>query len=208
LFRLLLISPNRTQTHEQIIEAFWREKTPSSAKALLHQATSSLRHLLEPKLPGKFPSRYVLVEGGRVTLQLPPGSWVDFEAFEFHYDRRQWAEAFALYRGDLFPDDRYEDWAVLPRERWRQMAIQVMIHVAREMLAAGQFDRAIDACQRALALEPWQEEAVLLGMKAYIAQNNRAGAIRLYLALTQRLRDELGIAPQKMLQDLYQTLLE
>ncbi len=208
LFRLLLVSPNRSQTREQIIESLWREKTPSSAKALLHQATSSLRHLLEPKLPRKFPSRYLQVEGGWVALRLPPGSQVDFEMFEQHYHRREWAAAFALYRGELFPDDRYEDWAALPRERLRQMAVRVAMHVAQEAFAAERFNRTLDACRRALSLEPWEEEAVLLGMKAYLALNDRAGAIRLYRTLAQRLQSELGIEPQKTLQNLYESLLK
>lgn len=207
LFRLLLISPNYTQTYEQIIEALWPDKTPSSAKALLHQATSSLRHLLEPKLPHKFPSRYLHVEGGRVILQLPPGSQVDFEEFEYHCEHRQWAKAFALYGGELFPDDRYDDWAIIPRERLKQKAVHAAVQLASQMLAAGRFDRTLAVCDTVLQWEPWQEEAVLLGMKACIAQNDRAGAIRLYLALKKRLQSDLGIEPQASLQTLYQSLL-
>lgn len=207
LFRYLLIAPHRTATQEQIIEALWREKTPSSAKSLFHQATSGLRHVLEPGLPTKFPSRYLQVKGGLVILHLPSGSWVDTEAFDAYYAQKQWDAAFALYDGELLPDDRYDDWAVAPREALKQKVIRVAVLMASQLLSAGQINRAIDACRAALSLEPWQEEAVLLGMKAYIAQNNRIGAIRLYLTLQKRLQEDLGIKPEDSLQKLYQSLL-
>jgi len=207
LFRLLLISPRRSLFRDQVAEALWPEKPPGSTPALFHQATSALRRTLEPDLPGKFPSRYVTSEGGRVTLRLPEGSWVDFEALERHMETEAWREALALYHGELFPDDRYADWAAVPRERLRQWAVQAALAVARERLEDGDARAALEATRRALALEPWQEEAVLLGMRACLALHDRAGALRLYLDLDRRLQEELGIAPRPDVQQLYQSLL-
>ncbi|HEY66873.1 MAG TPA: tetratricopeptide repeat protein [Thermoflexia bacterium] len=207
LFRLLLISPGRSLFRDQVTEALWPEKSPASMSALFHQATSALRRALEPDLPEKFPSRYLEVGGGRVTLHLPAGSSVDFEIFEEHIRNEEWEAALALYRGDLFPGDRYADWAAAPRERLRQEAMRASLAVARRRLEDGHAEAALDACRRALELEPWQEEAVLLGMQACIVLNDRAGAIRLYLDLERRLREEVGIEPQEDLRRLYSRLV-
>jgi hypothetical protein len=84
LFGLLLISPDHTLSRDQIVEAVWSDKSIVSAQPLFHRATSALRRVLEPDLPDRFPSRYLEVDGGHVTLHLPIDSWLDFEVFEQH----------------------------------------------------------------------------------------------------------------------------
>jgi len=207
LFRLLLVSSNRSTLRDEVIQAIWPDKPPDSVQSLFHQATSALRRALEPDLPDKFPSRYLCVERGQISLQLPTGSWVDFEAFEAHIENRSWEAALECYRGNLFPGDLYSDWAAGPRERLKQLALRAAIAAARNALEAQRPDQVLNVCRRALALEPWQEEVVLLGMKACVMLNDRAGAIRLYQRLEHSLRDELDVAPQQQLQQLYRSLI-
>lgn len=206
LFRLLLISPDRSLYRDQVTEALWPERATSSIPALFHKATSALRRTLEPDLPDKFPSRYLVVEEGRVTLQLPAGSTIDLERFEEAVRQNEWERAIALYQGELYPADRYADWAAETRERLVHHFVRAALAAGADRLAAGRPNRALDACRRVLALDPWQEEAVLLGMQACIALGDRTGAIRLYRELERTLQDELGIAPQASLQTLYQSL--
>jgi len=103
---LLLFSAGHTLARDEIIETLWPDKSIGQAQPLFHRATSQLRRVLEPDLPDKFPSRYLEVDEGRVTLHLPPGSIIDFEEFEQHICHEQWIEALTIYGGDLFPDDR------------------------------------------------------------------------------------------------------
>jgi DNA-binding SARP family transcriptional activator/Tfp pilus assembly protein PilF len=207
LFRLLLVSPGHLLSREQVFEALWPEKSPRSTQALFYQATSALRRALEPDLPDKFPSRYLEVEEGQVILHLPPDSWIDFVAFRQHLQTQDWEAAVAIYGGELFPGDRYADWAAAPRERLIQELIRAARAVARQRLERQEFSAALEACRRVLALEPWQEEAVLLGMQACVALNDRAGALRLYQELERGLAEALGIAPQAELQRVYRSLL-
>ncbi len=207
LFRLLLVSPGRSLLRDQIVEALWPEKSPSSTRALLYQATSALRRALEPDLPGKFPSRYIAFDEGRVTLNLPHGSRVDFEEFEKHAKDGEWEASLALYLGELYPGDRYAGWAAVPCERLAQLAVRALVNVARNRLEAGHADSALDACRRAIAQEPWHEHAVLLGMQAMMALNDRTGAIRLYQDLKRHLRDELDTEPEETLRLFHQSLL-
>jgi DNA-binding SARP family transcriptional activator len=207
LFRLLLISTGRSLSRDQVIEALWPMKSPTSSLTPFHQATSALRQALEPDLPEKFPSRYLEVEGGKVNLHLPPGSWVDFEAFEQYVQSADWKAAVAQYQGELFPGCRYMDWAVIPRERLARLFLQALGELSKTYLDSGQAQEAVDTCHRILSIEPWQESAVLLGMQACMALNDRVGALRLYLDLEQTLQNELGVAPQQALQQIYQSLL-
>lgn len=207
LFRLLLISPRCCAPREQVLHSLWPDKPASSAPALFHQATSSLRKALEPDLPDKFPSRYLFVDRGEICLRLPEGSYLDFEDFLQQVAAKNWESALEIYQGDLFPGDLYSDWSVEKREGLRYKAIRAALAAAGQALQAGSAAKALDACQRVLAMEPWQEEAVLLGMQACMAQNDRSGAIRLYKKLERTLKEELDIAPQEAVQRYYQTLL-
>jgi DNA-binding SARP family transcriptional activator len=206
LFRLLLISPRRSLSFDQVAEALWPDKTADAALIAFHHATSALRHALEPDLPDKFPSRYLAVEEGQIALMLPPGSWLDSEAFEAHCRRGEWEEALALYGGELLPEHRYADWTVLHRERLALLYQQALLGAAEVRLAAGRPAEALDACRRLLAIEPWQEKAVLLGMRACVALGDVTGARRLYHTLAQTLRAELNTAPQAELQAYYREL--
>jgi DNA-binding SARP family transcriptional activator len=207
LFRLLLVTPDRAMTRDLIIEALWPDKTVGQALPLLHRATSTLRRVLEPDLPDKFPSRYLEVDEGRVTLHVPLDSRLDFEQFEQQVKDQQWLAALALYGGELFPLDRYADWAAAPRERLAQLYGQTLVAQAQLDLDAAQFDRAVELARQLIAIEPWHEQAVLIAMRASLAKNDRPGAARLYRTLEQTLRDDLGLAPMPELCALYQTLL-
>jgi DNA-binding SARP family transcriptional activator len=206
LFRLLLISPGRTLGREQIVEVLWPEKSQVAATEFFHQATSALRRALEPDLPDKFPSRYLLVEEGQVTLCLPPDSRVDYEIFEQHIRQEEWESALSLYRGEPFPQDRYRDWVSWKREQLVRGYIRALLAVADQKLTASEPDQALEACQRILAEDPWQERAVLLGMNACIQMEDRAGALKLYRDLERRLGEELGVGPQLELIQLFETL--
>lgn len=206
LLALLLVAPGRALSLEQVAEALCPERPPDAARTFFHHATSALRRALEPDLPEKFPSRYLKVEEGRVTLHLPSDSWVDLDAFEAHCRRGEWEEALSLYRGEFLPEYRYADWTITPRERLNLLYQQALLEAARVRLAAGQFAGVLEACWHLLSLEPWHEEAVMLGMRACVALNDLPGARRLYLALEKALREDLGTVPQEELRAFYRSL--
>lgn len=206
LLAVLLLAPGRSLSFEQIAEALWPDKPPGAAQTAFHHATSALRRALEPDLPEKFPSRYLEVEEGQAVLHLPSGSWVDVDAFEAHCRQAEWEEALALYGGEFLPEYRYADWTIIPRECLLLLYQQALLEAARARLAAGQFAEALEACRRLLALEPWHEEAALLGMRACVALNDLPGARRLYLALEKALREDLGTIPQEELRSFYRSL--
>ncbi|PKO19205.1 MAG: hypothetical protein CVU39_01245 [Chloroflexi bacterium HGW-Chloroflexi-10] len=206
LLGLLLVSPGRSLSVEQVIDALWPEKEPAAAQVLFHHATSTLRRALEPDLPDKFPSFYLEVKEGKVNLRLPPPSTVDFETFEAHYRREEWAAALAWCGGEFLPEYRYADWSA-SRRQWLAQDIQrAELEMAKIWLAENEWFKALEACRKVLAIEPWQDQAVLLGMRACLGIGDRSGALRLYKSLEKILHDELGIQPPVELQELARTL--
>ncbi len=206
LFRMLLVSPRRSLTQDQIAEALWPDKPVIAVQPLLHQATSALRRALEPDLPRQFPSRYLEVDGGCVTLRLPPGTWIEHEEFSDRVRKGDFEEALELYGGVLFPQDLYADWSVWERERLGQRYLQALLGAAGHALDSGRYREALALARKALAQEPWQEQATRIGMEACLALGDRAGALRLYRALAKRLREDLDIEPGEALQAFYRNI--
>lgn len=209
LFRYLLLQPNRAAGREVIIEALWPDNESGSPEDLLHQATSALRHALEPDLPDKFPSRYVKVEGEHISLMVSPGSMVDFENFEralplaiqaHNVDQLQ--KVLSQYSGDLFPSDRYSDWSVDRRQSLAELRQHGLLALAQAYYDQGQFFEVANCCRQILHADAWNEDAVLLSMKAYAGLQNTPHALQMYMNLEKTLKDELGIVPRSDLREL------
>jgi DNA-binding SARP family transcriptional activator len=208
LLGLLLVSPGRLLSVEQVMDALWPEKEPAAAQVLFHHATSTLRRGLEPDLPDKFPSFYLEVKEGKVTLHLPPYSTIDFETFEAHYHREEWADALAWCGEEFLPEYRFADWSAARRQWLAQDIQRAELEMAKIWLAENQWAKALQACRKVLAVEPWQDQAVLLGMRACLGLGDRTGVLRLYKTLEKTLGDELGIEPPVELQELARTLMK
>jgi DNA-binding SARP family transcriptional activator len=161
---------------------------------------------LEPELPEKFPSRYIKVVEGLVSLTVPEGTQIDFEAFESACQEQDWEKALSLYSGEFLPNYLYANWAILPRQRLAFLYQQALLNQAEIWFTKGEYSASLDACRKVLALEPWQEQAAFLAMKACLGIGNRACARRIYRQLEKALGDELDIRPQEELRKFYQSL--
>jgi DNA-binding SARP family transcriptional activator/tetratricopeptide (TPR) repeat protein len=215
LFRFLLLQRGRRARRTAVIEAFWPDQDPESTHSLLHQASSVLRRVLEPDLPGKFPSRYLRVRDETIELVLPPGSTVDFERFESlvadclrNGDRppQRLTEALDLYAGELFPEDRYADWAIPRQESLARLAATAGAAAAEKLLGSGDAIAARHAGTLALERDPLDENAVRISMRAAIALGDRIGALRLFRGYERQLTDDLGGIPSTELRELAATV--
>lgn len=213
LFRYLLLQPGRKAGKETIIEALWPEHDYESGNNLLHQATSSLRRILEPDLPEKFPSRYLEYEGERLFLRLPPGSLIDFEQFETNLHAAMSSrkadliqEALRLYTGDLLPQDQFFDWTAELRTHLSELYMEGLVTLATLYLEQEDYADALDRVNQVMRLDPWNEEAALIGMKTYLQLGSAPHALRLYNHLAGTLKKDLGIVPRSDLRQLAESI--
>ncbi len=205
LFRVLLLAPGQGMARDMLLDQLWPNTPVAAAQQSLNQASSVLRRVLEPDMPAKFPSRYLSTEGERVQLRLPRGSSVDVFRFEAASLRGE-QDALALYAGELFPADRFCDWAAAPRERLRGLFVHVSNSHAQASLDTGDAARALALARAVIAQDAWDEVAVLVGMKAALALHDRRQALLLYRALEKALREGLQLAPNTALTQLAGTI--
>jgi DNA-binding SARP family transcriptional activator len=177
---------------------------------ILHQAASALRRALEPDLPARFPSRSLRVENGIIQFlwpqRDPPEDCIDFVAFRQAYARRQWEAALELYQGDFMCEVPFANWAAAWRQQYASLHQRALLEAARARQAGGDHPGALDLCLRLHKIEPWHEEAVLLGMQTALACGDSATARRLYRSLEKALSDDLGETPRAELRALYQSI--
>ena len=213
LLRFLLLQPNRAAGREVIIEALWPDHSSDTPSDMLNQATSALRHALEPDLPDKFPSRYLKVEGEYITLTLPPGSLVDFESFERalpiaiqtrSVDRLQ--EALNLYSGEIFPSDRYADWSAEKRQFLAELRQRGLVSLANALMQNERYYDVITCARQVMQVDPWNEDAALLAMKAYAGLQDVPHALQIYQDLERTLKAELRIVPREDLRGFAERL--
>ena len=151
----------------------------------------------------RFPCRYLEVSDERVALIVPPGSKIDFLEFDQCLHNKDWEKALSLYEGQYLPMFIYREWTIALRQHFADQFEQALLVLAAERLDVGAALSCLDLARRALLHNPWQEQAVELGMRAALQMGDRATAIKLYHRLEKQLDKELGIAPQDELRLIY-----
>jgi DNA-binding SARP family transcriptional activator/pimeloyl-ACP methyl ester carboxylesterase len=127
---------------------------------------------------------------------------VDSHLFESACDRGAFEEACLLYRGDFLagfaPADcpEFDDWAFYRREALRGRLMHGLERLVRDKNAAGEHFAAAAHAGRLVELDPLSEVYGRHLIRSLLLAGDRSTAERHHAALTQRLRDELGVAPE------------
>jgi DNA-binding SARP family transcriptional activator len=146
---------------EEVIDFLWPEASAERGRRRLRNLLARLARSAGP----------VVVRRADV-VRLAPGVLVDaarfeaaaheaIEALRSGKDRREalrrarWAHD--LYAGDLLPEDRYEDFLLIPRERLRRLRLRLLDAAATAALAEGSNGLAETCLRLALEADPADE---------------------------------------------------
>ena len=127
---------------------------------------------------------------------------IDTHLFERACDRGAFEEACRIYRGDFLagfsPDDssEFDDWAFFRREALRGRLVHALERLVQDKNAAGDYFAAATHAGRLVELDPLSEVYGRHLIRSLLLAGDRSAAERHHAALTQRLRDELGVAPE------------
>ena len=107
----------------------------------------------------------------------------------------------ASFAADLLPD-WYDDWALLERERFRQLRLRALEALCERQLRAGHRNEALAAGLLSLAGEPLRESAHRALVRVHLADGNAVEAVRQYRLCRRLLHEQLGIEPTEQMRDL------
>lgn len=202
-----------------VMELLWPERDAESTSRNLNVALSNLRKTLEPGA-GRGESSYITVTGDSISLEPGGEGWVDTELFREYVAEAEQAEksgdveayftalhrAEELYRGDFLPEDLYEDWCSVERERLKEDHVNLIFNIAREHLNRGESDQTLDHLERALEIDPGREELYRMEMEIHGGAGNRAGIEKVYRRCVEHLREYYDVAPSPSTEKLYRKL--
>lgn len=100
----------------------------------------------------------------------------------------------------------YDDWVLLERERLDQIGLHALEAVSERLTEAGRYAEAVETALAALAVDPLRESTHHTLIKTYLAEGNRASAIRQYRTYRQLLKKTLDLEPAGELEALMRGL--
>jgi DNA-binding SARP family transcriptional activator/pimeloyl-ACP methyl ester carboxylesterase len=176
LVKLLALAPGHRLHRDQVLDALWPDVEPAVAARRFHKAAHYARRAIGV-------DDAVHVAHDTVALFPDANVVVDVERFDDAVRTGNVDEALRRYTGELLPDDRYEDWAFVARER---VALR-----HRELL------RAAERWDDLVALDPTDEVAQVAIMHRLLDGGDHAAVRRRFEALERALHEELGIGPSR-----------
>lgn len=220
VLKVLVLSRGKPVVRDVLLELFWRDMEPKRASHNLNSALYTIRRILEPNRPRRAPSKYLTTTRDVLRFETRSDIWVDVVAFEQHVHRieelqekgqhkeavSEAQKAVDTYRGELLPEDRYEDWCLIERERVREQCGNVLLQLGRYYYQCRAFDAAQAQYEKVLELDPYKEAALRMLMGCLIECSRRNEALLRYQAFARLLWKELGVEPEPSTKALYDQL--
>ncbi|HSL44675.1 MAG TPA: BTAD domain-containing putative transcriptional regulator [Anaerolineales bacterium] len=216
LFKYLLLHHKRKIPREVLMEIFWPDAEPETARNSLNVAMHKLRKALRSIvfLP------IITFEEGAYGLEANLQTWLDVEEFERSVGEGQRLEArnqitaavaeyetaISLYQGDFLEENPYEEWAVLDRERYRTAYLETLDRLSQIYFRQERYSACRSACQLILAGDPCCEDAHCLLMRCYSRQGQAYLALRQYHLCVEVIRKELEVDPAPATIELYEQI--
>ena len=209
LVKLLALAGGHRMHREALVAVLWPDRDGASAANNLHQALYVARRVVGGATGGLFSLRddIVLLSEGAMP-------WLDTEAFDAACRRARrtrdpmdYGAAAELYRGDLLPEDRFEDWAEGPREAFRERHLGLLVESAEVLSERGEHTQVVDIMGAVTAADPFHEGAHRTLMTALAASGRRYEALAAFDRLRDALTEQYAADPEPATRRLYRDLL-
>ena len=209
LVKLLALARGHRLHRDVLVAVLWPDRDAASATNNLHQALYVARRALAGTSEALCSLRddVVLLSDGTMP-------WLDTDAFEAacrraHQSRdpQDLRAAAELYRGDLLPEDRFEDWTEGPREALRERYLGLLMESAEVLSDQGEHAQVVDIAGAVTAADPFHEGAHRTLMTALAASGRRYEALAVFDRLRESLADEYAADPEPATRRLYRDLL-
>ena len=198
LVKALALEPGRRLHRERAMELLWPELTATAAQNNLHQALHAARRAVGAEA--------ITLQDGMLELEAE----VDVDRFEAaaalareHATPAAYANALAVYGGELLPEDAYESWAETRRAALGDLHGALCLELAELQEPAD----AVETLQRALTAAPLHEPAHRALMRTYERLGRRQDALAQFHRLRGALRKTFEAEPDAETRRLYRDLL-
>jgi DNA-binding SARP family transcriptional activator len=205
VFKYLLTHRERPIPRDALMEIFWPEGSPESARNSLNVAMHGLRQALRAVTNDPV----IVFQNGVYRFNPDLRIWLDVDEFRRYVQsgRRledagnvfgaaaEYERAITLYYGDLMADDLADDWPVLTRERLRVAYLDTLDRLSHIRFSQDQYNACVSLCELLLAQDSCREDAHCRLMHCYSRLGQHHLALRQYQICRDALREELDVEP-------------
>jgi len=216
LLEYLIVYRNREISANELIELIWGDDDSSNPGGALKTLLFRSRKLLAPL---GYPTHNLIIQHrGSYAWNPELTTVLDIDQFEAWCNKGNAAEATSkerlnyylqaleLYKGDFLPKSEWESW-VIPISTYYHSLYQKTVHKTIDLLSADEdWGRIIDLCQKAIVIEPFDEEFHYHLIYARYKNGDQYGALEHYSHTTNLFYNEFAITPSTRLKDLYKLI--
>ena len=214
LLAYLLYKHNKPIHRELLMEKFWSEVGPSSARNSLNVAIYAIRK----ELATFFGEREVIsFENDCYSINSELEILTDVEQFQFFWQKGKAIEnsqnlkhalgaynkALALYKGDFLARLRFEDWCEFERDQLKETYLFMLNRLSDFFFTQNEYDACINVCRKMLASDHCLEEVHRKLIKCFTKLGLNDLAVRQYLKCKEVLQHELNISPSEQTKTLF-----
>jgi DNA-binding SARP family transcriptional activator len=218
LVALLLLSPNRVVSTDQLVEELWEGAAPDRASASVRVRVSRLRKALAASGPAG--ASLIQTQAPGYRLRVEPGQYdaANFEArtaaarslLDAEQDEEAasaFRDALAMWRGTAFADITGPPSVHAEATRLEEARVAALEDRVEADLRCGRHGSLVAELEALVAAYPLRERLWGQRIIALYRSRRQADALRAYQKVRTLLRDELGIEPAPPLRQLEQAVL-
>ena len=196
----------RPASRDELLEALWPGDDPRRSAGRFYQAVSEARKLLGDAFQRDRDSYALDRRQLRIDLDELNQLRSEAESTTGEHQQALLERALALFRGQ--PLTGIESlWIDTEARRLCALEIDLLERIGRTRLRAGEALGALEAAERAHALDVSNERVIQLAMEADAALGRREAVVDRYERLCRDLDDQFGLEPSRETKSLYRRLL-
>lgn len=215
LFRFLITNRGKGIRPEVMVEALWPEQSYADPRRALRTPVYRLRKILD----GVDTESPIIFSHGCYIWKTIPGYRLDVEVFEALCNKAKqissenpseaiklYFDAIGLYKGEYLPECLYQDWVMPARNYYRRLYLQCVAGLLDLLWAREQYKEILAVCERAILLEPLEEEVHIRFLEALLKEQKLKQSLNHYEYITSLLYRQLGVKPSPNLRKLYKQI--
>lgn len=186
------------------MELVWSDENPQKATNRFRVALTRLRKFLEPELIKGMPSEYILVAGDSYLLDLGERGWPDIDVFKTELNNIEnknispeeilncYLNAEKLYKGEFIDEDRYVDWCLEERERYKNKYLYLLKQIIFFYEENKAYDKCIEYSKKYIETDKFDEDAYCSLMKYYSRIGSKNNIKQTFKEGQKHIAEELG----------------
>lgn len=211
LFKYIITNRANPIPTEKLMDALWPEGDCDNPIRALYNLVYRLRS--ELKKPFEDGPEFFTFQHNCYIWKGDAPYVLDVEEFEKHCraaadadDRKlaisHYRAAFDLYRGDYLTESQAESWVIPAANYYKRMYSTVVGNLCALYKAQGDHASVVTVCERAIELDPFEEDMHALLIESLIEMGQLSQALAHYDYISSILYRELGVRPSERLQEL------